>query len=324
MKHKKIDAQKDPLTVDQVIAPIEEQQVKHKPVLLNEVLHYLAPQAGKVYVDVTLGGGGHTRAILTSQPDCKVIGMDWDQSVIKTTGEALKAEFPDRFIPVWGNFSKINAALQKIKVSKVDGILADFGTSQMQISTVAGLSVFNDKYLDMRMSSGLFKVTAQDIIKNASERELAQIFFDYGEERYGNRIARAIVETRVKTPIRTTKDLAELIESTVPGGKHKGNKIHPATRVFQALRIVVNKELENIQSFLANSLKILAPESRLVCISFHSLEDRMVKQFMRDQAKNPLIKTELLTPKVCTATEEELAYNRSSRSAKLRAIKFDI
>ncbi len=313
----------DELVVDGVVAPVK-QQVQHKPVLLNEVLHFLAPQAGKVYVDVTLGGGGHTRAILTSQPDCKVIGMDWDQSVIKTTGEKLKAEFPGRFIPIWGNFSKINAALNKIKVHKVDGILADFGTSQIQIATTAGLSVFNETYLDMRMSSGLFKVTAQDIIKNASERELARIFFEYGEERYGNKIARAIVETRVKTPIRTTKDLAELIESTVPGGKNKNNKIHPATRVFQALRIVVNKELESIQSFLTNSLKVLAPESRLVCISFHSLEDRIVKQFMRDQAKNPLIQTELLTPKVCTATEEELAYNRSSRSAKLRAIKFDI
>ena len=312
------------LKVDQAETPKTDKVVQHKPVLLNEVLHFLAPQPGKVYVDVTLGGGGHTRAILTSQPDCKVIGMDWDESVIKTTGAALKAEFPDRFIPVWGNFSKINAALQKIKINKVDGILADFGTSQMQISTVAGLSVFNDKYLDMRMSSGLFKVTAQDIIKNASERELARIFFDYGEERYGNRIARAIVEARVKTPIRTTKELAELIESVVPGGKKKGNKIHPATRVFQALRIVVNKELENIQSFLVNSLKVLAPDSRVVCISFHSLEDRIVKQFFREQSKNPLITTEVLTPRVCTATEEELAWNRSARSAKLRAMRFDI
>lgn len=320
-----VDAdQEESLDVDAADNTTQTQKVVHKPVLMNEVLHFLAPQPGKVYVDVTLGGGGHTRAILTTQPDCKVIGMDWDESVIKTTGARLKEEFPGRFIPIWGNFSKINAALHKIKVHKVDGILADFGTSQMQISNTAGLSVFNDKYLDMRMSPGLFKVTAQDIIKNASERELAQIFFDYGEERYGNRIARAIVETRVKTPIRTTKELAELIESTVPGGKNKGNKIHPATRVFQALRIVVNKELENIQSFLANSLKVLAPDSRVVCISFHSLEDRIVKQFFREQAKNPLIKTELLTPRVCTATEEELSVNRSSRSAKLRAIKFDI
>ncbi len=310
------------LSVDQVDAPKADKVVQHKPVLLNEVLHFLAPQPGKVYVDVTLGGGGHTRAILTTQPDCKVIGMDWDESVIKTTGAALKAEFPDRFTPVWGNFSKINAALNKIGVKKVDGILADFGTSQMQIANTAGLSIFQDKFLDMRMSSAFFKVTAQEVLKTFSEKDLAKIFFEYGEERFGNRIARAIVETRYKTPLRTTKQLAELIESVVPGSK--GSKIHPATRVFQALRIFVNKELENIQSFLANSIKVLAPDSRVVCISFHSLEDRIVKQFFREQSKFPLIKSEVLTPRVCTATEEELAINRSARSAKLRAMRFDI
>ena len=297
-------------------------QVQHKPVLLNEVLHFLAPQAGKVYVDVTLGGGGHTRAILTTQPDCKVIGMDWDEQVIKTTGEELKKEFPGRFIPVWSNFSKINSALAKIKVHSVDGILADFGTSQMQIAGTPGLSIFSDKFLDMRMSKGLFKVTAQEVLKTFSEKDLAAIFFEYGEERYGNRIARAIVEFRKKDQLRTTKQLAELIENTVPN--FKGSKIHPATKVFQALRIYVNKELENIQSFLVNSLKVLAPESRLVCISFHSLEDRIVKQFFKEQEKNPLIATEILTPKVCVATPEELEYNRSARSAKLRAMKFNI
>lgn len=299
-----------------------DQNVQHKPVLLDEVLHFLAPQPGKVYVDVTLGGGGHTRAILMTQPDCKVIGMDWDESVIKTTGERLKSEFPGRFIPIWGNFSKINTALHKAGYQKVDGILADFGTSQIQIANTAGLSIFQDKFLDMRMSAAFFKVTAQDVLKNSSEKELAKIFFDYGQEKYGNRIARAIVETRQKTPLRTTKQLAELIESVVPGSK--GSKIHPATKVFQALRIFVNKELENIQSFLANSLKVLAPESRLVCISFHSLEDRIVKQFFKEQERMGLIQVEILTPRVCTATEEELATNRSARSAKLRAIKFDI
>ncbi len=304
------------------VAKVDTQNIQHKPVLLDEVLHFLAPEPGKVYVDVTLGGGGHTRAILTSQPDCKIIGMDWDESVIKTTGESLKAEFPGRFIPVWGNFSKINGALNKIGYKKVDGILADFGTSQIQIANTAGLSIFQDKFLDMRMSSAFFKVTAQDVLKNFKEKDLAKIFFEYGEERYGNRIARAIVETRQKTPLRTTKQLAELIKSVVPGSK--GSKIHPATRVFQALRIYVNKELENIQSFLVNSLKVLAPNSRIVCISFHSLEDRIVKHFFREQSKNPLIKSEVLTPRVCTATEEELAYNRSSRSAKLRAMRYDI
>ncbi len=301
---------------------IDTLQIQHKPVLLNEVLHFLAPQPGKVYVDVTLGGGGHTRAILMQQPDCTVIGMDWDESVIKSTGEQLKAEFPGRFIPVWSNFSKINSALKKAGYTKVDGILADFGTSQIQIASTPGLSIYQDKFLDMRMSSAFFKVTAQQVLKTLSEKELATIFFEYGEERFGHKIARAIVQQRQKNPLRTTKQLAELIESIIP--KSKASKIHPATKVFQALRIYVNKELENIQSFLINGLKVLAPESRLVCISFHSLEDRLVKQFFREQDKNPLIKSEILTPRVCTATEEELAQNRSARSAKLRAIKFNI
>jgi len=301
---------------------VNNQTTLHKPVLLEEVLHFLAPQPGKVYVDVTLGGGGHTTAILTTQPDCKVIGMDWDESVIKTTGERLKKEFPGRFIPLWGNFSKINAILKKAKITQVDGILGDFGTSQIQIANTPGLSIFQDKYLDMRMSSSFFKVTAQDVLKNMSEKELAQIFFDYGQERYGNRIARAIVETRRKTPLRTTKQLAELIETVVPF--KKDSKIHCATKVFQALRIYVNKELENIQAFLANSIKVLAPEGRLVCISFHSLEDRIVKQYFKELERNGMVAVEILTPKVCVATEEELAVNRSARSAKLRALKFNI
>ena len=304
------------------IEKVDKKITLHKPVLMDEVLHFLAPEQGKTYVDVTLGGGGHTRAILMLQPDCKVIGMDWDESVIKTTGAKLEEEFPGRFTAVWGNFSRINSALQKIGIHKVDGILADFGTSQIQIANTPGLSIYKDAFLDMRMSSSFYKVTAQEVIKNASEKELAKIFFDYGQERYGNRIARAIVETRDKTPLRTTKQLAELIESVVPGSKE--SKIHPATRVFQALRILVNKELENIQSFLANSVKVLDHDSRLVCISFHSLEDRLVKNFMRDLKKDINVKVELLTPKVCVATKEELAVNRSARSAKLRAINFDI
>ena len=298
----------------------DKSKVVHKPVLMQEVLHYLHPQPNKVYVDVTLGGGGHTRAILEKEPTCKVIGMDWDKSVIQTTGVRLQADFPDRFIPAWGNFAKIYAILGKMGYQKVDGILADFGTSQIQIANTAGLSIYQDKFLDMRMSTAFFQTTAQDIVKNASEKELATIFFEYGQERYGHKIARAIVQARAKEQIRTTKQLAEIIESVVPW--NKDSKIHPATRVFQALRIVVNKELENIQSFLSNSMQLLKPEGRLVCISFHSLEDRIVKQFFKELEKNPLIQVEILTQKVCTATQEELEANRSARSAKLRAIKF--
>jgi len=301
---------------------VNNQNVQHKPVLLEEVLHFLAPQPGKTYVDVTLGGGGHTRAILTREPDCKIIGMDWDETVIKTTGQQLAEEFPGRFIPIWGNFSRINTALQKAGYTKVDGILADFGTSQIQIATTPGLSIYQDKFLDMRMSPSFYRVTAQEVVKRKSEKELAKIFFDFGQERHGNKIAKAIVEARKITPLRTTKQLAQIIESVVPYSKE--SKIHPATKVFQALRIYVNKELENIQSFLANSLKVLGPKSRLVCISFHSLEDRLVKNFLRDLKKTGGKEVEILTPRVCVATPEELALNRSARSAKLRAMEFDI
>lgn len=304
------------------VEKIDTSSIQHKPVLINEVLHFLSPQPGKVYVDVTLGGGGHTRAILDAQPNCKVIGMDWDESVIQTTGKKLQEDFPDRFTLVWSNFSKINSALAKIGVYKVDGILADFGTSQIQIANTPGLSIYQNKFLDMRMAPSFFKITACDVVNNLSEKELAQIFYDFGQEPYGYKIARAIVQARTKELIKTTGQLAKLVESIVP--LSKGNKIHPATRVFQALRILVNKELDNIQSFLTNSFKVLGSDSRLVCISFHSLEDRIVKQFFKEQIKKNDVHIELLTAKVCTATQEELKNNRSARSAKLRAIKFDI
>ena len=295
-----------------------EQPVIHKSVLVQEVLHYLDPQPGKVYVDVTLGGGGHTRQIL-QKAKCTVIGMDWDKSVIESTGVQLQEEFGERFIPVWGNFSRINMILEKKGITKVDGILADFGTSQMQIAHTPGLSLYNDEFLDMRMSTAYFKTTAYTIIKRATEEELANIFFTYGEERHSRKIARALVQHRQNESIKTTKQLAKIIEDVV--GFDKKSKIHPATRVFQALRIVVNKELENIESFIQNSMKILLPEGRLVCISFHSLEDRIVKTLFKKYQTDPFVQAEILTPRVVTATQEELDLNRSSRSAKLRAIK---
>lgn len=290
---------------------------KHIPVLMEEVLHFLDVKKDEIYVDVTLGGGGHTRAILESNNSCKVVGLDWDKSVIESTGQALQQEFPGRFFPVWGNFSKVHELVRKAGFKEVNGILADFGTSQIQISQTPGLSVYKDAFLDMRMSSAHFKVTAYDIVNHYKEQEIADIFYQYAEERHSRKIARKIVERRKKKPIKTTFELADLVKSVIPT---KG-KIHPATRVFQALRIAVNKELDNIHSFLNNSLSLLADQARLVCISFHSLEDRIVKQFFKNQSqKNNLEKyLSILTKKVCTASEQELDRNRSSRSAKLRA-----
>jgi 16S rRNA (cytosine1402-N4)-methyltransferase len=297
---------------------MEKKQQGHIPVLMAEVLQYLDPEPGKLYVDATLGGGGHTRAILQKEPGCKIIGLDWDKSVIASIGEQLKAEFPGRFFPVWGNFSKILQLVQKAGFDSVDGILADFGTSQIQIANTAGFSIYKDSFLDMRFSSAMYRVTAYDVINRFTADRLATIFFDYGQESHGRKIARAIVEQRKIKKIETTHELAELVKRLTPGSYHK---IHPATKVFQALRIFVNQELENITSFLQSSTQVLNDNGRLVCISFHSLEDRIVKQFFKDRTSKNYSTTyfEMLTKGACMASPEELNLNRSARSARLRA-----
>lgn len=293
-------------------------QQGHISVLTDEVLLYLDPKPGKIYVDATLGGGGHTRAILTKEPTCKVIGLDWDKSVIETTAEQLQQEFPGRFIPVWGNFSKLSQLIEKAGHPTVDGILADFGTSQIQIRNTPGFSIYQDAFLDMRFSSAMNRVTAYDVINRFTEDRLANMFFDFGQESNGRKIARAIVQQRKIKKIETTHELAELIKRLTPGDYHK---IHPATKVFQALRIFVNQELDNITSFLQNAAQVLNDEGRLVCISFHSLEDRIVKQFFKDRtARNHLHRYfEMLTKGACMASQTELEQNRSARSARLRA-----
>jgi len=288
--------------------------VYHKPVLVEEVLTYLNPQPGKVYLDVTFGGGGHTRAILEREPHCSVIALDWDSVALEKNGYPLQDEFPGRLTLLWGNFSQVDRHLKKEHLGPVDGILADFGTSQYQLLERAGFSFNNDTPLDMRMSPAHQKVTAAEIINKATENKLFEIFRDLGQETRAKKIARVIVQERSIKPIVTTRQLAQLIERIVPRG---AKKIHPATQVFQALRMYVNKELENIHSFLIASLRILKPEGRVACISFHSLEDRLVKNFFREHAvMQPLL--ELVTAHVVQATEEEVRVNASSRSAKLR------
>jgi 16S rRNA (cytosine1402-N4)-methyltransferase len=286
----------------------------HKAVLVNEVLTYLAPRPNGLYVDATFGGGSHTRAILEAEPTCKVIGVDWDQQALDLNAPEVEAAFPGRFTPLWGNFAQLPFLFKREGIERVDGILADFGTSQYQITAQPGFSFAHDTRLDMRMSPAHQQHTAYDLVNWATEQELAHIFYVYGEEHQSRKIARAIVEARKRSPIKTTVQLAQLIEGVIP---RRGAKIHPATKMFQALRIAVNKELDNINAFLIHSLELLNLEGRLVCISFHSLEDRMVKQFLREHKTE----FEILTPKIVTATEEERLKNASSRSARLRAAK---
>lgn len=289
----------------------------HTSVLVSEVIQHLAPQPNKVYVDATFGGGGHTRAILEHEPNCSVIAIDWDLKAIERNAPALQEKYGDRFKILWGNFAHLHKLLKKEGIKSVDGILADFGTSQFQIHERAGFSFQKDSPLDMRMSPSHYTTTAADILNHADEKTLVEIFQDYGEEPMSRKIARAIVETRKHTEFETTGQLVEIIESLVSVPAYRARHgIHPATRTFQALRIAVNSELENIRIFLSSGFGFLNHEGRMVCISFHSLEDRIVKTFFKSQQSFCTI----LTPKPVTATEAELARNPSSRSAKLRAV----
>jgi len=283
----------------------------HIPVMVDQVLEYLSLKPGKVYLDVTFGGGGHTRAILESQPDCRVIAFDWDPIAIDR-GQAMVDEFEGRLQLILGNFALLYRIFKKQKLGKVDGILADFGTSHAQILSKDGFSFNRDTPLDMRMSPSFYRKTAGDVINTFTERELRDLFSRYGQETYAGRIARSVVEGRRKARIRSTTQLATLIERCVP--KSKARKIHPATRVFQALRIYVNHEIENISIFLKQAADHLNVDGRIVCISFHSLEDRAVKQFFRSEDS-----LEVLTKKVVMALEQELSVNASARSARLRA-----
>lgn len=286
----------------------------HKSVLVKEVLKYLNPKPGKTYVDATFGGGGHSRAILEYEPACNVIGIDWDMAAIERNAPILAQDFGDRFKVLWGNFTNIKMLLKKEGITHVDGILADFGTSQYQIFEKEGFSFATDTPLDMRMSTAHFRITAADVVNKYSEKDLAAILFEYGEEPKSRKIAAAIVEYREHKKFLTTQQLVSLIETIIP---HRFSHIHPATKTFQALRIEVNQELKNIQHFLKTAVDTLNPNGTLVCISFHSLEDRIVKTFFKEIS----LQVDVLTNKPIQASDEEIALNASSRSAKLRAIK---
>lgn len=284
----------------------------HVSVLLHEAISHLAIKPYGVYVDTTFGGGGHTQAILEADPTVRVIACDWDADALELNGAKITEKFPGRVQLVWGNFAQLQLHLKKIGISSVQGILADFGTSQHQIKEKSGFSFMGETPLDMRMSPAHQKVTAAQLVNELSERELTELIGTYGEDRNARTIAQAIVAARRRRPIRTTKQLAEVVMS-VSAYERRG--IHPATRLFQALRIVVNHELENIESLLVQTPNLLASGGRLVCISFHSLEDRIVKRFFREHSNEFTV----VTKHIVQPTEEEVRHNASAGSAKLRA-----
>lgn len=284
----------------------------HVTVLREQAVEALELCEDGIYLDATFGGGGHTRTMLEKNKKCRVIALDWDREALLHNAPALQEEFGDRFIPEWANFSHCYKVLKKHGIKKVNGVLADFGTSHHQIKTEDGFSFTHDTPLDMRMSKAHHYFDAQHVVNKFTEREIANILFKYGEERASRKIANAIVQERAHTPLQTTQQLAQLVQKVIPVRGYQ--KTHPATRTFQALRIFVNKELENIELFLKNITPLVATDGRIACISFHSLEDRIVKYFFKD---NPA-QLEIITRKPIVPDENEITQNRASRSAKLR------
>ncbi|MDY6848764.1 MAG: 16S rRNA (cytosine(1402)-N(4))-methyltransferase RsmH [Thermodesulfobacteriota bacterium] len=305
----------------------------HVPVMPDEVIAYLAPRSGGLYLDGTLGGAGHARLVLeASSPDGRLVGLDRDLSAI-TRAQGVLAPFADRIDLRHCNFAQMEQVARELGIDGFDGILLDLGVSSYQLDEAErGFSFRVDVPLDMRMDDSAGP-TAADVLAEEDEKELARIFREFGEERYARRIARRIVAQREQEPLVSTGQLAELVRDAVPGG-HVPARIHPATRVFQALRIYVNDELRFVEQGLEQAVSLLRPGGRLVVISFHSLEDRRVKHFFRELAtgctcppripmcvcgKQPSVR--LLTRRGVRAGESEIAFNSRSRSAILRAVE---
>jgi 16S rRNA (cytosine1402-N4)-methyltransferase len=280
--------------------------------MLEEVITCLEPKDGGLYVDGNLGLGGHTEKILeTCGPTGQVVGFDWDVAALTLARERL-ARFAGRVRFVHENFTSIKETLMELGIGTIDGLLLDLGLSSLQLDgSGRGFSFKGSEPLDMRMDQRQ-EVTAAQLINEASQEELADIFFYYGEERQARRIAEEIVEARRKEKIVSTDQLVALVDRAIPKRFHP-KKIHVATQVFQALRIAVNRELHSLEQVLADGATLLAPGARFCVISFHSLEDRLVKQAFRE---NPLL--DVLTPKPLVPSRAECLRNPRARSAKLR------
>ncbi|AZL15308.1 16S rRNA (cytosine(1402)-N(4))-methyltransferase RsmH [Rickettsiales endosymbiont of Stachyamoeba lipophora] len=285
----------------------------HTSVMLNEVVAFTNPTADTIIVDCTFGAGGYTRKLL--EKEASVIAIDQDASVKKFVNELSKQYSKLKFHNC--NYSQIDEVLEQENLTGVDGIVMDLGVSSMQLDQAErGFSFMHDGPLDMRMGEN--SISAYDIINGYAEKDLADIFYYYGGERHSRKIARLIIEERAKEKITTTKNLADLICRVVKRS-HK-NPIHPATRVFQAIRIAVNDELNHLKIAINKSIKLLKENGVLVIVSFHSLEDMIVKKLFKDAASENY---HLLTKKPLTPTEEELKLNPRSSSAKMRVLKRD-
>jgi len=316
--------------------PINIDENIHRSVLLAETIKVLKPQAGETFVDATLGLGGHAEKFLADSDETRIFGIDQDAQAIAVARQRL-GRFGDRIEIFHRNFSEIKRVLADAKVERVDGVIADLGVSSLQFdSAERGFSFRFDAPLDMRMNAEDETETAADLLATLSEFEIARIIYEYGEERKSRRIASRIVWKRERgEPIETTKQLAETVEKAI--GRGKQDKTHPATKTFQALRIAVNGELEILERFIRDAADVLKKDGRLAVITFHSLEDRIVKQTFQKLAGKcfcpPRLpqcacganrEVEILTRKPIVPSELELQENPRARSAKLRAcLKID-
>jgi 16S rRNA (cytosine1402-N4)-methyltransferase len=288
---------------------------QHIPVLVEELMNLLRCEAHKTYVDATVGGGGHALEILKrTSPDGIVIGIDWDEEAVVATKRAL-VSFGDRIKIFRENFVCLPELLEVLKISEVDGILLDLGLSSLQLEEKErGFSLKGEGPLDMRMDQRINR-TAADLLNDLSLQELESTLWEFGEERWAKRIAKALVYAREKKTIETTQELRQIVHRAIPGRFHS-RKIDPATRTFQAFRIRVNEELENLRRILETGWTFLKKGGRVCVISFHSLEDRMVKETFRRLDKDGVVRR--ITKKPMTPSEEEKQRNPRSRSAKLR------
>lgn len=305
---------------------------KHISVLLNECIAGLNINPKGIYVDGTLGGAGHTSEIISKlNNDGIMIGVDQDRNAIKVSKEKLKAF--ENFITVNDNFSNIKNILENLNILKVDGILLDLGVSSYQLDIPErGFSYMNDAPLDMRMNMDS-EFSARDVVNNYSEEELERLIRNYGEEKWASRIAGFIVKERVKQPIETTLQLVDVIKAAIPASARREGP-HPAKRTFQAIRIEVNREIDILEDALKDCIDVLNPGGRLCVITFHSLEDRIVKKVFKSRENpctcppdfpvcvcNKTSDVKVITKKPIIPTQEELEINPRSRSAKLRVIQ---
>ncbi len=305
----------------------------HRPVLLAETISLLAPERGGLFVDCTVGLGGHAEAILEASSETRVVGIDLDEEALELARKRL-SRFGERFTAVKANFRDIANVLGRLNEAEPSGILADLGVSSLQFDTPdRGFSFRFDAPLDMRMDRQGGGETAADLLARLPQEEIARIIFEYGEERNSRRIAKWIVEKREQgEPITTTKELAGLVERSAR--PRKKGQIHPATRTFQALRIAVNRELEGLDQFLETAIDLLQPAGRFAVISFHSLEDRIVKRELRRLSgtcqcppRVPVCScgtrqvVEILTRRPVIPSTREIESNPRARSARLRACR---